>query len=362
MRTAPDSKEISFFDRFFPVPKLLSCSGPGIEISEDTIRVIKQTGVNGCGKAIYQEKEIPAGIVSAGAVLDVKKLTEEISSLGLPPSIIRLAIPDEKVFLFDITIPRKDVQNPDDAILFRLEENVPIPTDEALFEWRTVATREAPEGEMVTFSVTVLPQQTLASFIEAVEAAGHRVVECVPKTFSIAHAVGFSDMRPWVLLHVGKYKSNIAVVTGRTVRYSSVVPFGMTQAVEAIARETKKAVTEIETELYSRGVVGFEQDELSFETLKNAFAGLRDEISKVVVFWNNQNTRSVDSAYVEHALVTGVGVALPGVLDLLTSGTPLSYSLAEPWKHMCGESTIVPAFPRNESLVAVASIGLLSSN
>lgn len=110
--------------------------------TDKILRLVKITNKN--IESVYQA-EIPAGLVNGGKIERLKAFAEVINEAknnAKPRKITALeviaAVPEEKVFLKIIQIPKMSLEKIDSAILWQIESIIPFEQKEIYFNWKII--------------------------------------------------------------------------------------------------------------------------------------------------------------------------------------------------------------------------------
>ena len=132
---------MSFYQKIFshfPPPRFLTMPALGVHISESAIRAIQLERKNNNYEILYwNEIPLPTGSISLGEIKDEGVIVKALKDIKTKSGgkFAYISIPEEKSFLFEIEIPTDINVDIKQAIEFRLEENVPFPANELVFDY-----------------------------------------------------------------------------------------------------------------------------------------------------------------------------------------------------------------------------------
>jgi hypothetical protein len=151
----------------------MSMSHVGIDISANNIRYLELIKTaEGLVLGRYGIQKIPTPISFNEPLISNKDLVAGLKKIQRANKFefVEVSIPEDKSYLFTTEIPSGDEDVIRSHIEFHLEENVPIPLNEAVFDYHVIH-RDDKKG--VNFaSVSVVPQQVIDQYIEVFEEAG----------------------------------------------------------------------------------------------------------------------------------------------------------------------------------------------
>ncbi|HLF41153.1 MAG TPA: type IV pilus assembly protein PilM [Acidimicrobiia bacterium] len=146
---------------------------------------------------IFGQVALPAGAAREGEVVDPSAVGQAIAELwkqtGLRSKDVRVGLASQRVFVRTVELPDMPEDELAGAIRFSAQDHIPIPLDEAVFDF-TVLERFVPEGnhdgtQMVRVLVAAAHREPVERLVQAVEAAGLRTlgVDLVP--FALVRAL-----------------------------------------------------------------------------------------------------------------------------------------------------------------------------
>lgn len=286
----------SKFFTLFPPPDLLSMRCAGVHINDDAIRaVVSEKRRAGYKVLAHFEKPLPKGLVEAGYINNENVLAQELKvvrdKLGL--SNVRVSLPEEKMYIFQVSVPGVLTENLRNFVESKLEENVPFPPAEAIFETDTVEKRG---GLVIQASAIAFHQKTVQSYLSACTLAGLSVKAFDTEPHALVRTISADPKQHALVIQVSPQKTNMYIVSNRTPQFSSTI------------------------QIASQGAV------------------IKNEIQKVLEYWNSHNTsRQLEYLYVFGDSAQSVAVArelegLHGIKKVISadilSGVSLDYGVA----------------------------------
>lgn len=285
----------SKFFTLFPPPDLLSMRCAGLHINDDAIRaLISSKKRSGYKILAHFERPLPKGLVEAGYVTNENALAQEIKivreKLGL--SNVRVSLPEEKMYLFQIDIPGVIEENMRSVVEVKLEENVPFPPAEAIFECDPI---EKKGGLITRVGVVAFHQKTVQSYLSACTIAGLDVLAFDTEPHALVRSIAPDKKQVALILQISNQKTNIYIVSERTPRFSSTIQTGGNNAL------------------------------------------LKSEAEKVMTYWNTHNDRQIEYIYVFGNNAESVSISkdlekISGIKKVISadilSGVSLDYGVA----------------------------------
>ncbi|HQT83221.1 MAG TPA: pilus assembly protein PilM, partial [Candidatus Paceibacterota bacterium] len=211
----------------FAPPRYMAPPLSGIDLSTSGVKAVRLSeGTHGLILAAYTEARLPAGaftdgeIVDRAAVIDALKTATEATGV----TAANVALPESKSYLFETTAfgAGKDEQRI--AIEQHLDEFIPLPPSETVFDFVEVGRNEHDEATVagIGFAHRIV-EETLSTFDEA----GISVRALEGETFASARALlPHGDESTVLIIDVGKTTTKISIVTRRVPRFATTINIG----------------------------------------------------------------------------------------------------------------------------------------
>lgn len=350
------------FGRAFPVPRYLSMAPAGIEISDQSIRMIRmEKGERGLQLRAFAERTLPPGVVAGGDIVKPQELQAALGALAKEFGLrfVNASLPDDKAYVFQTQIPENFEGSIRQAIEFKLEENVPINPADAVFDFRV-----APAGPREV-SVTVLPRETISAYLDAYRGAGLVPLSFETSSAAVARAVvPANDLRSFVVVHIGYHKTHVAIVSGGIAYFSSVVPIGGAALTDAIERSFRIGTEEARKIKHEKSFIRSKENIDFFSSILTIVSALKDEVHKVIAYWESRaagisaGREGGADASIESIFLSGRNAGIPGLDEYFAANIRKPVTVANVWQNVFSFDDSIPELPFEESLGYAVSIGL----
>jgi len=251
----------NFFKKIVAIPNYLSLPTAGIEICNNSIKYIEFFNKKGVLTIKnFGEVYLATGIFKDGEILNrallVKALTEVKSKIT--SDFVKVSIPEEKTYIFDIQIPKEAKSNIREALEFKIEENVPLKLSELYFEYEIV--EEGSGLKDMVLNISVIPKRVIADYSEALDLAGLYPISYEMESKMIADSViqkGNDDN--CIVINIKDDSTVFVAVIKGFVRMTSSVAIGENNIRENL----------LKTSLFSDELINgkFFESDFSFETV-----------------------------------------------------------------------------------------------
>ncbi|MEI6316487.1 MAG: pilus assembly protein PilM [bacterium] len=347
----------------FNTPKILLMPAVGIDISDHSVKYAEliQTS-RGYELGRFGDITIPSGIVEGGKIVNPPKLAEVLNNLRVEQnlSFVRSALPEEQVYFFRARYPDGTNDVLRETIELSLEDHVPIPAGDAVFDFEIVGR----VGTDVDVSVTVATHVTIESYSDVFRAAGLTLLSLELEASAIARSVISSDdTGAHLIVDFGEARTGVAIVCNGQVYVTSTVSVGGQMLTETVARHMGISQTEAESLKREFGLQRNSAHEELFAILLTNIAILRDEINKHLIYWHTHPDESGNPRpEITKIFLVGGDSNLPGLPEYMSTSLKIQAVVGDIWTNVNMPSRGIPQLPREASLGYGTSIGLALYN
>jgi type IV pilus assembly protein PilM len=266
------------------------------------------------------------GIVVAGELREPDALAEALRVFfarnKLPRKNVRIGIASNRigVRIFDMVGIEDDKQLAN-AIQFRAQEALPIPLDEAVFDYRVLESFVNAEGTPVKRVLLVVAYRDLVErYISACKKAGIGLAGIDLEAFALLRSLVPPAERSnsaTVVVSIGHDRSTFAVTDGRICEFTRVLEWGGWSLNIALARALDTAPSEVErfkramsldTNMQIEGLTP-EQSAAALDAVKKQLHAFARELVSSLSFYQNQP----GSLGIGSVVITGGTAQLPGL-------------------------------------------------
>lgn len=297
-------------------------------------------------KDVYTH-ELPAGLIQRGEVQNVQTLGEELKrffkDLKLTrKSHVRLGVASNRMGVRTIDIAGElDDAALTDAVIFRAQEDLPIPVMEASLDYNVIEEWAGEDGEpMRRVLVAVAYRDLIDDFATAFEYAGVKLVGIDLEALALLRSLtppssaNFDEGQSpsaTVVVNIGGDHSVVAITDGRNMEYARVVEWGGMQVTEALAEALEISPDSAET--LKRAMAESSETESEDEQALNArevidgqVTAFARELVSTLQYYQGQ----ARSLAISHIVLAGGGARLAGILATLERLTGVPVRIGDP--------------------------------
>jgi type IV pilus assembly protein PilM len=250
-------------------------------------------------------------------------------------------------------VPPKELRG---AIELKLEEHVPLPPENIVFDYEVI--RYRPTANELDVSVAALPRTLVNTYLEVFAEAGIAVMRLYPEAGAVARAVvPHNTTETAMLVDFGHERTGISVMHGQHILFNTILDFGAADITHAVMKDFNISYEEAEKLKREKGVKE-EGEKNLFSSALSSLAVLKDEIHKYHTYWNERVTKEKGGEKITHIYFSGGGSALLGLSEFLGTYIDIPFSIVNPWVNVFSFEKEVPSLTRNDSLRFATAIGL----
>lgn len=348
------------FADILPPPRFLEMPSAGLDISDERIRFLEIVkNKNGLVFGRHGEKNIPAGIISVGRIKNPGELKKILVSLKDEHDLdfVRVSLPEERAYLVKIEVPKVPESELRESISFSLEEHVPIPPEEAVFDYQVIKESKTRKG-FLEVAISVIPKKEMEVYLELFRGTG-----LTPLSFEIeADAIGRAvipagDKGTYMVMDFGKNRSGIYIISEGATRFTSTIDIGSESLTKIIKEHFGASGAEIEKIKNELGLSKSKDNQELFSALLETVSVFRDEINKHYLYWHDYKQSGGDKN-IEKIILSGGGANLLGLPEYLSASLRVPVEIGNPWINLNSFDNYIPPVTKNRSLGYATAVGL----
>ncbi|HED05536.1 MAG TPA: hypothetical protein ENI61_02490 [Ignavibacteria bacterium] len=349
----------SLFYKIFPTPEFLTMHATGLDISDEAVRTISlKKGETGLEIESFREIPLTDGIISSGEIKNPEKLRSVFRSLNKEQGIIfvRVSLPEEKAYIVRVKAPVTSTDEIRGNLELQLEEQVPIPVEEAVFDYDIIAKHE----DNFEVALSVLPRSVVTSYLNLFDGTG-----IIPLSFEIESqaiakcVIPRGEMGTSMIIDMEQKKMSMSIVSDGIVRFTSSFSMGSSTLNEAIAKNLKIDIKDADVIRTTTGISAKENDQGLFVAMVPTLAIMRDEINRHFIYWHtHEDQYGKDHPKIEQLFLCGSGAATPGLADHFAVGLKVPIKLANVMANVNPLEKYIPDIKYVESFKYTTAIGL----
>ena len=350
----------SLLDRAFPVPHALTMSEVALSMHDGELRFAQITHSRGVATpVVFGIVALPELRIDGQDQKTREEVIKKISAFATEHAYkaVRVLIHEDEAYVFPLTVPSIDSSTFKSVIESNLEENVPIPPADALFEYQVVSVDEIRNE--TTLSVTVLSEKAISTYNNLLKEGGLFPVAYETEARALARAlVKKGDDSVHALLHIGRRHSVMAIVEKGVVSFSSSIGVGSLDIVKVVSKSVALSIEDAEKLILEKGFETGKEDMQIFDAGMPVLSTLHDEVGKMLVYWKARNKKG-STAPISDILISGKYGLMNGVAKYISVTSQLPVKVGSVWTNILDTQDSPPEISLDDSLDYGGVIGTL---
>lgn len=347
------------FYRFFPTPRFLMSPSFGLDISDESLKFVELVPAkSGVRVGRYGERSIPSGIIESGKIKDPERLQEVLVKLRKEDGIrfVRVSLPEEQVYLFRLRLEKAGLENVREGIELSLEEHIPIPAQDAIFDYELLW----ENSESLEIQVAAIPQNIIENYLSVFRSSLISVQSFELEAHAISRAViKKGDLETYMIVDFGQTRTGIFIISLGAVVFTSTLDIGGVSLNNMIQKSLNVSAEEAEKIKRQYGLERNAPNKEVFSVLLNSVSVLRDEIVKHFLYWHNhKDEEGKDHPPIKKIILCGGDSNLIGLSEYLSVSMKTRVEMANVWINIVDTRKYVPEVSLNQSLKFTAALGL----
>lgn len=347
------------FDAFFPLPKLLARPAVGLDISDESIKLIELTDAGGQVRLKqFAELPIPGGAIVAGQIKRPADLTMALATIRKRYNIFQanVSLPEEQTYVTKVRVALAPGVNIRDEIELHLDEYVPLPPAETEFDYELIA----DHGDNRDCAVVALPKETVTSYVSAFRDSGIEPMSFEIEAQAIARALIASGESGTIMtVDFGKARTGVAIVSLDKVLFSTTLPFGGRYNTNIVMQMEKLNEADAEELKRTSGLSRSSGHEELYSMLLSHISVLRDEVNKYLIFWQTHKKDGEENVKpIEKIILCGGESNLLGLPEYLSATLGVKVMTGNPWVNVFSLEEYIPPLDQPNALRYATAIGL----
>lgn len=348
-------------DKAFPVPGILIPTLTAVDASDGLLRFFEFSRKHGrFAPKSYGSIPFPSIHIGedgsknrseAAAALKAWATAQKCSS-------VRAVIHEDEAYVFKVTVPTTEKSEIRSAIEALLEENVPIPPSDCIFEYEAIAVDYTLKE--TTLAVSVISRNCISEYLELFSSADISVAGFETESRAMTRALFAPDDKlVHAVLYIAEHHSVVFIAEKGTVVWSSSLEVGSADLDKAIAKTFGTTLEAARALKLEKAFAETDGDASLFEAMLPVFSTIRDELSKILSYWKGQSKKERDEKEIADVVLAGRDTLIAGFSRYISLTSKLPAKTGSVWTNVLSIEEKVPELSRRDSLDYGTVIGSL---
>jgi type IV pilus assembly protein PilM len=276
------------------------------------------------------------GVLRDGEVADVPALAEALKAFFAENGFsnrVRLGIANQRIVVRTLDLPLlEDEKALAAAVKIQAPDHIPMPMDEAVIDWQSLGTVQTPAGPRTRVVVVAVRREMVDRLVAAAREAGLKVEGIDLSAFGMVRALADRQVEGAVLYVSVAGLTNVAVANQSGCLFTRAAAGGLDAMVHTLAERRGLTVEHARQWLQHVGLhaplEGVDGDAdlvaAARAVLEEGVHQLADTVRNSLNFYRMQES----AEQVEHGVLTGPAVAIPGFVEALSEQLKLPLTSA----------------------------------
>lgn len=344
----------------FAPPSYLALPLSGMELSTSGVKAARLIdGPYGLTLESWADTRLPPGAYVDGEIVDhdtvVKTVLDTAGNAGI--SACNVALPESKSYLFEALTPGNSLSECRTAIEQRIDELVPLPPSETVFD--IVKVGGGDRGETFVAGVG-FARRIIDDTLSVFDKAGVGVRSLEGEMFAAARALlPRGDESTVLIVDVGRSTTKVSIVSKRIPRFATTIGIGGHSLTLAVQKHFGVTEAEARKIKYEKGIVPAPGNEDYLAAMLSTVSAIRDEISSRLEYWQDRSASSTSGhSPVTKTILIGGNASVRGFTEYLEGALKIPVIAGDVFTNLASRDAWIPELDYNESLAYTATIGL----
>lgn len=346
-----------------PPPDYLRMPVLCLDLSDKSLKYMelrRKKGVISIGR--FGVNALEEGIIEGGEIKQKEKLISFLRPIRekLKTEIIIASLPEEKIFLSRIKFPLMDEGGIKEALSLQLDEYVPLPAAEAIFDYDIINNPLENKGQAhLHLNLAAFPRNFVESYRDVFVGAGFIPAAFEMEAQAFARAVvPKEEADNAMVVDFGRSRTTFAIVSGGKVQFATTIALAGEEIEKAFIAHLKIGRPQVEAAKRDIGLIKRKGNEALFESLKPLVSVIKDEAAKQAAYWGSRDEDGEKNEKISKIILCGGESTLAGLPEFLSYELKIKAELGNPWVNVASFEDYIPEIEARDSLAYSTVIGL----
>lgn len=342
----------------FAAPRYLSPLAAGIDISASGVKLaVIAERMHGLELVEYAEGTLPLGAVEAGEIADRAAVVDVLRKIVKEHHVrfANVAHSESRSYLFEAEVPGKGKKEWRTAIEQRIDELVPLPPSETIFDFTATESR----GELTQVVGTACASRIIQESLSVLDEAGIEALSIESESFALPRSlIKDGDDDTVLIIDIGRTTTKLVIVEKRVPRFATTLDIGGHALTLAVVKYFGVSEEEAKRVKAEKGLVSGPGNEEYIAAMLSTISVIREEIARRVDFWQARAGEGSGHKPIARAVLVGGNATVRGLAEYLESNLHIPVTLGDVFLNLTSRDHWLPPLDYLESLAYGTAIGL----
>jgi len=338
----------------------------GVDLSDLSLKIVQLEKKKGkLGLVSFGKEMLPAGLVEGGEIKKekelakvIQKLVEKMRAEGLSGREAVCNLPEEKVFIRIVQLPRMQEKEVAQAIQFEAESHIPLDIEDTYLSWQIIKPM-FNHIDHLDVLVAATPKSLVDGYVSVFKKSGLELVALEPESVAVVRSLmSPNDLKPTIIVDLGATGTNFVIYSAQAIRFTSKISISG-QLFEKEISQKLKVDAKKASELKIKVGLDREKGEEVYQVLKPIINDLANQIKEYIAFYHQHATHiHGPDGHIGQVILCGGDALLNNLPPFLEERLNLSVKLGNPLKVFAGQLKGEEVFSQRHALTYTTALGL----
>jgi type IV pilus assembly protein PilM len=219
----------------------------GLDLSDLSLKVVQlKKKKGGLALTSFVKENIPKGLVEGGEIKKeeelvnlLKKTLGKMKRGSFRGKRVVCNLPEEKVFIRIIQLPRMEEDELDKAVNWEAEAHIPLGIDEVYLGWQVIEPM-VNHLDHLDILIAAAPRDLVDKYLSFLKKSGLKPIALEPESIAVVRSLMTKDdLMPTIIVDLGATGTNFVIFSGLAIRFTSHIHISGELFNQAIIKELK---------------------------------------------------------------------------------------------------------------------------
>ncbi len=336
----------------------------GMDVSDLSFKMIQLNNRKGkLNLASYVKYDIPKGLIQGGEVKKQKELIKVLKdsfkkNKGEPFFGRRVVcnLPEEKVFLRIIQLPKMKREELDKAVYWEAEAHIPLDIEDVYLGWQIIQPI-FKNIDHLDVLIAATPRKLVDNYLNFLKQSGLEPIALEPESVAMVRSLtDEKDLTPTMVVDLGASGSNFVIFSALAIRFTSHIHVSGQMFEQAIMKELGVDEEKAKQLKIQVGLDENKEEGKVYQALLPIIKDLAQQIKDYAVFYQEHATHvHGPNGSIGQVILCGGDSLLINLPEFLSQEIGLPVKLGNPFKHVLGEQI---KMNKKEKITYTTALGL----
>lgn len=303
-----------------------------LDIGTNAVRAVQLAGGDGNWRLVkYAYAPVDAKVSTSDSAEAKRRLGEIITTAigqsGIKAKDVVIGLPSNKTFTTVVDVPMTSDAELRATMKYQVDQYIPTSADATKVDWAKLGPSLRQEGQQEVL-ITSVSNSYSEERLELIEGLGLNVLAAEPDSVAMIRAlVPQGNQAAILLLDMGEYSTDIAIVYGDAPRLIRTIPTGLSTFVKAAVQNLGVQDDQARQFILKFGLEADRLDGQVFKAIETSLDSFGAEVGKSIKFFETRYTSMPVSAL----YMAGFAAAMPKFNEYMSTKVNVPAQNANPW-------------------------------